>query len=149
MQLVKLKQIILTHNSSLPIAEIAYLPTGLFDSNYQKKLKLEELVDQKVICIAGIASPGSFYSSIESLGANIIHSETFPDHHYFSVEELNRVVELAKQEDAIIVTTEKDIVKIRKISDSSSIYYLEIKVDFLNGKEETQKIISKAFLSAR
>ena len=145
----KLKKMILEYNPRIPFAEISYLPTGLFDSNYEKALELDQIANQNVICIAGIASPGSFYNSIENLGAKIVHKETFPDHHYFTTEEIDRLIQLAKKENAIIITTEKDIVKIRKISDASEIYYLEIKVNFMNGKEQTQEIISKAFLSAR
>lgn len=148
-QIKNLRKLILKFNPRIPFAEIAYLPTGLFNSNYEKVFGLESLVDQKVVCIAGIASPESFYNSIENLGAKVVRKETFPDHHYFSLDEISRLVELAKEENAIIVTTEKDIVKIRKVSDSSEIFYLEIKVNFLNGKEQTQEIISKAFLSAR
>lgn len=121
-----------------------YKPTGFFDSSYQKSLAPEEIQGKKVICLAGIASPDSFFNLVESMGADVIERLSFPDHYFFNVEEVEEIMERANKENAYVVTTEKDIVKIRRITDSPRLLYLEIQVDFLSGKEEALEIISQA-----
>ena len=48
----------------------------------------------------------------------------------------------AKELDAIIVTTEKDMVKVRRISSGNEIYYLGIEIDILQGRDELVSLIS-------
>ena len=123
-----------------------YKPSGFFDSSYQKELEVEEIQGKKVICLAGIASPDSFFNLVESLGADVIDTFVYPDHHFFTVEEIKKILDQATQEEAYVVTTEKDIVKIRRIIDDPRMLYLEIQVDFINGKEGTLDIINKTLL---
>lgn len=128
----------------IKFALMDYRPTGFFDSSYQKSLDPEEIQGKKVICLAGIASPDSFFNLVESMGADVIERLSFPDHYFFDVEEVEEIIEKAKAENAYVVTTEKDIVKIRRITDSPSLLYLEIQVDFISGKDEALEIISQA-----
>ena len=51
---------------------------------------------------------------------------------------------MAEKEDAYILTTEKDIVKIRRVADSDRILYMEIKVHFLSGEDKTKEFVTKA-----
>lgn len=140
-----LKEIIIKYNRHITFAEICYKPTGLFNISYEKAFEVSYLLGKKVICVAGIASPSSFFKNIKMLGMDVIHEESFPDHHYFKADEIGRLLEMAEKEDAHILTTEKDIVKIRRVADSERILYLEIKVHFLSGEEQTKEIVSKAF----
>ncbi|WP_127718045.1 tetraacyldisaccharide 4'-kinase [Halobacteriovorax sp. HLS] len=144
-KLDELKKLILRFNRHLSFAEICYRPTGLFNISYEKVFDIDTFVGKNVICVAGIASPSAFFKNIDMMGMNIIHQESYPDHHYFKTEEITRLLEMAEREDAYILTTEKDIVKIRRVADSERILYVEIKVHFLDGEEKTKQIISKAF----
>ena len=144
-KLDELKKIISKYNHEVSFAEICYRPTGLYNVSYQKVFDVDYLVGKKVICVAGIASPTSFFKNIEMLGMDVIHQESYPDHHYFKTEEITRLLEMAEKEDAYILTTEKDIVKIRRVSDSDRVLYLEIKVHFLKGEQNAKKMISRAF----
>ena len=121
-----------------------YRPRGFFNSSYELSLSNEQIQGQKVVCIAGIASPESFFNLVESMGADVIRRQSFPDHYFFSVDEVKNILDEAAKENAIVVTTEKDIVKIRRIIDDPRVLYLEIQVDFLSGKEKTLEIISQA-----
>ena len=112
-------------------------------SSYIKKLSLEEIQGKKVFCLAGIASPESFFNLVESLGGDVIENIVYPDHHFFKVEEINQILEKAIEQDAYVITTEKDIVKIRRIIDDPRLLYLEIQVDFVAGKEDTLKTIDQ------
>jgi tetraacyldisaccharide 4'-kinase len=95
--------------------------------------------------MAGVANPKSFYKLLEDLGAEILVTESFPDHHFFKADEINALLSYAKSEDALIVTTEKDIVRIRKIVNDASIVFLEVDIHFMKGEQETKKIIDSCF----
>lgn len=135
-------------DGDVPFAEIGYKPTGIMNCSFHKTMEAHELAGKKVICVAAIASPLSFYGLVDSLGADIIHRESFPDHHYFSPEEISKLLEMAEKEDALLLTTEKDIVKIRRVSDDDRIAYLEIKIHFYKGEKEAKEIISRAFFNS-
>ncbi len=142
-----LKRIVNPHLSSKVIyAEMRYEFSGLYNSRSMFSKSQDALRDKKVICMAGIASPESFYALVESLGGEIIKKASFPDHHIFKADELKTLLKLANEEDAYIITTEKDMVKLRKVINDDRIMYLEISVSFLSGEEQLLERISKCIL---
>jgi tetraacyldisaccharide 4'-kinase len=65
---------------------------------------------QRIMAFAGIADPEKFYATLRSMGANIVQTRSFPDHHPFSDAELRSL-----KDDAgglALVTTEKDAVRL-------------------------------------
>lgn len=144
----KLKQMIRSYTPpSVPIVETFYAGHCLKNSMLKKVFEPYELQGRKVILIAGVASPDSFFKGIESYGAIIVHCESFSDHHEYKIDEIQRVLSMADKHDALIVTTEKDIVKIRRLSHHSRIVYLEIDLKFMSGEKELKKCISRVLLS--
>ncbi len=138
----ELKKLIRPHLAPrTPIAEICYRPLGFYDSSNNFKMSPAELRDRKVILLAGIASPESFFKMIEQLGANILVKESFPDHHYFKIEDIKNIIQLGQKEDAIIITTEKDIVRIKQVIDDPIFYYMDIKVEFLKEEKIVRDLI--------
>jgi len=144
-KLNSLKTLVHKYNPRIKFAEICYRPTGLFNISCEKVFEIDHLIGKRVICVAGIASPSSFFKYIENLGMEVIHQVSFPDHHYFKAEEINQLVEQSIAEDAYILTTEKDIVKIRRVVDTERLLYVEIKVDFLSGEQDVKDSIDSTF----
>jgi len=66
------------------------------------------LAQTPVVALAGIANPQRFFALVASLGAQVVERVTFPDHHHFSRAEADRLLLLAQEKGARIVTTEKD-----------------------------------------
>ena len=99
---------------------------------------------KKIFCVAAIASPESFFSLVEKYGAQVVEKKVFPDHHYFTRVEIDSLLDQAKKQDALLLTTEKDIVKIRKVLMSEEIYFLEIAVEFVQGEEEIKSRVKSA-----
>lgn len=65
-----------------------------------------------IIAFAGIGNPQKFYRSLKELGFNILQTTDFPDHHFYKPEELQQLINQAKNLNADIYTTAKDFVKI-------------------------------------
>jgi tetraacyldisaccharide 4'-kinase len=58
---------------------------------------------------SGIGDPDSFENLIRSLGINIALHLRFPDHHYYTAKDLNRILSACKEKGIKeILTTEKD-----------------------------------------
>jgi tetraacyldisaccharide 4'-kinase len=71
------------------------------------------------VSFCGIAKPERFHESIRALGGHLVKTFTFPDHHWFTAQDLKRIQREAKKHKAdFIITTEKDLVR---ISDPSSL----------------------------
>ena len=67
---------------------------------------------QRVLAFAGIGRPAKFFETLASIGAKIVATRSFPDHHRFTLEELAELRKQADANDAILVTTEKDQARI-------------------------------------
>lgn len=142
----KLKDLISPYlPNGIHFAEFGYRPNGFYNSANVQVLTLDQIRNRKVICMAGIANPLSFFKLIEDLGAEIIVTESFPDHHFFKIDEINALLSYAKSEDALIITTEKDIVRLNKVVSDDSIVFLEVELFFLQGEKETKELIDSCF----
>ena len=132
-----LKQLLAPYLSEyVVVAETYYHTMGVFDANYRLAFKTEDLKGKRVVLAAGIASPQSFFKTVESLGAIIVQTAVFPDHHYYNLAEIQSLMATATALDAVLLVTEKDIVKMRRYADPESLFFLEIEVAFARGEEE-------------
>lgn len=72
-----------------------------------------DLKGQKVVAFAGIGRPEKFFATLrDEVEANIVIEEPFADHHPFTVQEIQDVLDEAASQNAIAVTTAKDWVRI-------------------------------------
>jgi tetraacyldisaccharide 4'-kinase len=75
------------------------------------------LTGARVVAFAGIANPDRFFALIERLGARVAARRTFRDHHAFSRADAEELSALAESENAVLVTTEKDWVRLAEGDD--------------------------------
>jgi len=64
-----------------------------------------------VIAYSGIGRPAKFFDTLERLGAQIVASYAFPDHHDYTPEDAKTLLTHAQQAQARLVTTQKDWVR--------------------------------------
>ena len=69
---------------------------------------------QKITAFAGIAYPEKFFNSLQEQGAKIVRKITYPDHHIFDENDLLSLAEIANKTQSILVSTQKDFVRIPK-----------------------------------
>ena len=94
-------------------------------------------LSDKFIIFSGIGNASSFKETLVNNNFNITKEIIFPDHHEFKLEEILKILNLAKKEKAEILTTEKDYVKIPK-NLKDKINYIEIDLEI----EEKDKLIN-------
>jgi tetraacyldisaccharide 4'-kinase len=67
---------------------------------------------RRVVAFAGIARPAKFFVSLRDAGADVVGEAPFPDHHRFRKSELDALRIRARDLGALLVTTEKDHVRL-------------------------------------
>lgn len=81
-------------------AALAPLSTGL------------PLADADVVAFAGIGRPDKFFATLRACGARLVAAHAFPDHAAYAPKVLRRLLAEARSHDAMLVTTEKDAVRL-------------------------------------
>jgi len=85
---------------------------------------LETLRSASVHAFAGIANPSYFKSLLVSNGADIVSFKSLKDHHIYSHHDISTIINSASG--LKIITTEKDLVKLRGFDLPDNIYALRI-----------------------
>ncbi|MFK7943437.1 MAG: tetraacyldisaccharide 4'-kinase [Paracoccaceae bacterium] len=67
---------------------------------------------EDVIAFAGIGRPAKFFDTLRGMNANLIATHGFPDHHAYAPKIIRRLIAEARARDAMLVTTEKDAVRL-------------------------------------
>ena len=93
------------------------------------------------MAVSAIGNPASFEQTLSDLGAVIIESLRYPDHHDYTIKEMRDVLQQAEAQGAeSIVITEKDAVKVpAEVAQESwkiPIYVICVEVTFQEGAEE-------------
>lgn len=117
-------------------AHCHYTPVRLRDIFFNPAEDYSELKSRPVIAIAALANPNAFFQTLKDCGANIQDLAVYPDHHYFTKEEIAPLLHKCQESGAWLVASEKDLVKLRGITDSSLVRGLEISVKFTQGEGE-------------
>ena len=106
-----------------------------------EEIKTSDLSDYEVLLVTGIANPTPMLTYLSELNCRYTHVN-FSDHHQFTEKEMNDLqsqFDSIKSSNKIIVTTEKDFVR---LSDKlSAAYYLAIETSFVNRQQEFDELI--------
>ncbi len=118
-----------------------------------KNLQGEEVAVKEGACalFCGIANPHLFCELVEKSGCSIVHSLFLPDHGFLSHEELLSFANMAKEKGAsYILCTEKDGIKLdAETRFPLPVYYAELQLQFIDGKEIFEQMVEQIILSCR
>ena len=98
--------------------------------NKTKSIKIDDLRTINKLIIAGIAKPKPFIDFIKNDDDDIL---IFPDHHHFTQKDLNEIDKKSKNK--IIITTEKDYVRLQDTFLNEKLFSLPIKSSLINNDE--------------
>ena len=112
---------------------MTYKPISWININSKRQIEIHEWPYKKIVhAVAGISNPGNFFSSLRSLGFEVVE-HIFPDHYNFSKNDFENLLDLP------VIMTEKDAVKCEFLDDN--FWYLKIEAQISEGME--QKIIEQ------
>ena len=115
--------------SGAQIFSYSVISKGLFNLKNNNSELLPQVEDKKVLALSGIARPERFISLLKEQGIKCCYSLKFPDHFDYPKSSVKKIVEVYNRHEAdMIITTEKDSVKLQGFKDFNGIpvYYLKI-----------------------
>ena len=72
----------------------------------------DDLKGQNIVAFAGLGNNQQFFDMLTAMGGRVIQTESFSDHAPYNDAMIKRLIADAGRHDAILVTTEKDMVRI-------------------------------------
>jgi tetraacyldisaccharide 4'-kinase len=96
-------------------------------------LNAKQFQGKKLVAFAGLAYPQKFFAFLKSIKLDVVETKSFVDHYSYKKSDLDKLVSLAKELDAELITTKKDWVKFSKPF-KDKISYLDIELKFKNEK---------------
>jgi tetraacyldisaccharide 4'-kinase len=141
--LTELRKRIAAVNPTARIVECVHHPLYFEDVFNGERFGLEVLQGMKIATLSGIARPESFEQSLTNLGAEMVYSRRFADHHRFSQQEILNVINRSKKKQAeVIITTQKDAVRFPKIDRRDlPIYFMRVEIKIISGAKDFQDCV--------
>lgn len=117
------------------VASVIHLKTG-------EETGIESIQGKPVAAFCGIAQPQDFFRMLEEADVQVAHQKDFPDHHEYSSSELKTFESQARQAGAqLILTTEKDAVKLKDSLFELPTYTVRIEQQILKGQDEWENLL--------
>ena len=111
-----------------------YFSTVIYDQfvlSGQQQLPVANIRNEKKVLLAGIAKPAPFFEYLKNDNDTVL---AFPDHHYFTDKDITTIKDKAGSN--IIITTEKDYVRLKGAIPEEQLFYLPIQSRFIENKED-------------
>jgi len=129
-------------NPNIQIIESIYEPVRLRRISDNTILSVDDIKKLPVLILCGIANPDSFGRTVSDLGAHVAFTLYFPDHHTYSIKDMDEVAQSARQVGTEwIITTEKDAVRIPDHLIQTHLLALDISLSIPTGEEILKNLI--------
>jgi len=112
----------------------------IFYSKYKIK-NLNKFKNKKVLAFAGIGNPSNFFELLKENNINVKETISYPDHHYYSKVDYSFLIK-KKDQDVLIVTTEKDYYRLNEKM-KQSFDYVDVDLEIENKNEFINLVNSK------
>lgn len=109
---------------------------------------LESLSGKRVLAFAGIGDPKRFFRTLRAHKVDVVHTRAFADHHMFSEVEIAELMDAARREQLVPVTTEKDRARMRGKDMPQEILPFAVTLEF-DEPAKLRKIITDRLFKAR
>ena len=91
---------------------------------------LAALRGARVLAFAGIGDPGRFFNTLRSSGVDLVRGRAFADHHAFTRAEIDELAADARRDGLTLVTTEKDLARLRGADGAQAIVPFAVTLQF-------------------
>ena len=82
---------------------------------------------ERVVAFCGIGAPEKFFATLNKAEVSTAERFSFPDHHFYTAGELTRLRQIAKKENATLITTQKDYCRL-SAEDRADIAFLPVRM---------------------
>jgi len=142
---VELRRRIAQLNPTAAVIECVHHPLYLQDVFSGEHRELDFLKGRKVASLSGIAQPESFEKSLVRLGAELVYSKRFADHHRFTQQEILNTINRSKKRQAeLIITTQKDAVRFPKLDRRDlPILFMRVEIQIVSGADDFRDCVRR------
>ena len=134
-----LKREICKIKGDIEILEAVHRPKHFYDTKQRKDVDLSKIAGKRVILLSSIGDPEYFENTVKGLGAVVVEHIIFGDHHNYSASDRSKIMKRCSERAFdLIVTTEKDAVKLTRMSIvflDHTVFVLVIATDITKGRE--------------
>ncbi len=118
---------------------------GIFSPEGDQPVSRNIFSGKKILAFCGIASPLRFFNLLQQEGLNIVSLIKFPDHHFYPISSLKKINScFHKNKCQILLTTEKDMVKLRDRPEMKKLPLCYLKIELILEKAFTTTLLSLA-----
>ena len=121
--LIDIKNKIIKINSKININQGKYVPLNIDD--FDRSLNY--------FAFSGIGNHKTFINMLKNNNLKIIDDLEFPDHYQYLEKDLNQIINYSKKNNAIIITTEKDYLRL-DFFDKTEILFIKSSLEILDTK---------------
>ncbi len=150
-QVAQIQQTIAKFAPAAIICHARHAPKYL-QNNDGEMQPLDYLKDRNCVLISAIGNPPAFQRTVNQLGCVIVESIVFPDHHRFTLDDIEsihakvRQIE-SKHQNLIAICTGKDIAKINLAQIGCvPLYALQIEMELASGDADFWKAVDEVAL---
>jgi tetraacyldisaccharide 4'-kinase len=135
--------------TSAPVVKAEHVIRGVRKLDTRMQAELKTLNCASVYAFSAIANPASFERTLRDVGASLAGVSRFPDHHFFSAEDLAEVENEAVFTRAkFLVTTEKDAMRLPSawtLNRGIPLLSVEISLHITEGRETLESLLLDLF----
>jgi tetraacyldisaccharide 4'-kinase len=117
-------------NSNITINQGKYIPLNIDDFDKNKNY----------LAFSGIGNHKTFIDMLRNNKLKIIDDLEYPDHYQYSKKDLDEITDKAKKQQAKIITTEKDYLRLSSF-DKNEISFIKSNLEVLNEKNFIKTLI--------
>jgi tetraacyldisaccharide 4'-kinase len=127
--------------AGMPTFHVRYRPLHLFNMRRRAMAHYRFIEGKSVVAFSGLGDNSSFFGLLRDIGANIVRTIEFRDHHIYDTEDVRRLASLSDAD--MLVTTEKDAVKLEQVDVPDNLFYLSIEAEIENEKALVDLMLQK------
>lgn len=126
-----------------PTVGATLLPVAVTTDGHRENV--ETLRGRRVVAFSALANNEQFFATVASLGADLVATKSFRDHHHYTLIDIAALEKNAAQNQAMLLTTAKDAVKLP----GRALSVLEAEMIFDDPETLLQEIAAKTDLQLR
>lgn len=128
----------------VPIFTAKHAPAGLVSLVDSTRQPAGSVRGRRWLAVAGIARPQAFTQTLTGLGAEVVGTLAFPDHHWYSEADRRRILQHGHDLKAEVITTSKDAVRLHWPPSAGPAWALEVQFKVLTPAEGLLPLVERA-----
>ena len=131
-----------------PLVQTRMRPAELWDVATGRAVDASEVRERACLALSGIGNPGDFEATLSRMGVRVTEAMAFPDHHRYTERDRALIVREVRSSGAeLIVTTEKDAVRLSAWRSPVPLVALGVEIEILRGDGLLERLLDRVLSS--